>query len=35
MQIEEYQYAAIIAAAIITLEMVDHFGHVLSDQHHD
>ena len=32
---EEYQYAAIIASAIIALEMIDHFGHVLFDQHID
>ena len=35
MKIEEYQYAAIIAAAIITLEMVDHFGHVIFDQQYE
>ena len=35
MKIEEYRYAAIIATAIIMLEMIDHFGHVLFDQDMD
>ena len=35
MKSEDYQYAALVAAAIICLEMFDHFGHAIFDQHVD